>query len=749
MERFQKAKADLQQLTTDLSALLQSVARISGGLDGPLEDWKTTCAGIKKQISEEVIRVAVVGPIKSGKSTFINALLGGDYLKRGAGVVTSIVTRIRRGPYLKATLFFKSWDEVNADIEQALVLFPSMEWRSDDGDVDIRRENDRRALVKALESLNSDLLIANGRRNANGILLDSYLNGYDSVKDVIALENTIKVYEDDQFDEQKAFVGNDRLAVYLKDVQLEIRNGGMEKNIEIADCQGSDSPNPLHLAMIQDYLLKTHLIIYVLSSRTGLRQADIRFLSIIKQMGIIDNMIFVLNCDFSEHESTEELTDFVERTRNELSIIKPDPDIYTLSSLFNLFRSSFKSMSSKDEMRFAQWQAEEPFVAISDRETERFLKTLNTKLENEQYALLLKNNIERLGIIASALQNRSRIYQRVMSTDADDAAQIMHKMSHHREQIEQIETLLKSTLEGSTKKINRETRQAIDRFFDARHGMVLRNIIEFIRSHQVVFESYMQHLSTVGFMDTLFLIYQDFRSAIDRHLADEINPMIISFVREQERKINGFLESVAHPYENMVQEAISEYQHTLDDMGIPLTNAHNPVTDPPDMLTIKERHQLVLPTLEATMRYSARIKTEAVVRLGFYSITNVLQRVIKMKTTHKNQKQIDALKDGVKRMKRETKRSISAHFIDYRENVKFQYLFKLSQTVSQIQYNRLQERFRAYFTDVSQAMDGVKGTQLDKQEAVEVLSSLEKEAKALLAKIGALRKQVESLTTDA
>ena len=26
------------------------------------------------------------GPIKSGKSTFINALFGGDYLKRGAGV---------------------------------------------------------------------------------------------------------------------------------------------------------------------------------------------------------------------------------------------------------------------------------------------------------------------------------------------------------------------------------------------------------------------------------------------------------------------------------------------------------------------------------------------------------------------------------------------------------------------------------------------------------------------------------------
>lgn len=64
------------------------------------------------------------------------------------------------------------------------------------------------------------------------------------------------------------------MAVYLKDVQLEIKSNRFEKNLEIADCQGSDSPNPLHITMIQDYLSTTHLIIYLISSRTGLRDAD-------------------------------------------------------------------------------------------------------------------------------------------------------------------------------------------------------------------------------------------------------------------------------------------------------------------------------------------------------------------------------------------------------------------------------------------------------------------------------------------
>ncbi|RLC10893.1 MAG: hypothetical protein DRH43_05365, partial [Deltaproteobacteria bacterium] len=51
-----------------------------------LEGWKSTTTRIERQLGEETIRIAVVGSIKSGKSTLVNAIFGGDYLKRGAGV---------------------------------------------------------------------------------------------------------------------------------------------------------------------------------------------------------------------------------------------------------------------------------------------------------------------------------------------------------------------------------------------------------------------------------------------------------------------------------------------------------------------------------------------------------------------------------------------------------------------------------------------------------------------------------------
>ena len=139
MEPFRSLKIELLQVNQDFQALFSDIQSLPGMSDYSFRDWEKTCRGISKQIAEDIVRVAVVGPIKSGKSTFVNSLFRGDYLKRGAGVVTSIVTKIRTGKHLTAKLFFKFWDEINEEIEQALVLFPSLNWRSEGGRFEIRR----------------------------------------------------------------------------------------------------------------------------------------------------------------------------------------------------------------------------------------------------------------------------------------------------------------------------------------------------------------------------------------------------------------------------------------------------------------------------------------------------------------------------------------------------------------------------------------------------------------------------------
>ena len=125
-------------------------------------------------------------------------------------------------------------------MEQALVLFPSASWLPEDGRFDIRQKKERQKLQQALGELGTEQLITRSTRNINNVLLTSYLKGYENVSSFLTSETGIQLYEDKRFPDHKTFVGNETLAVYLKDVLLEINSNNVQSNIEIADCQGSD-----------------------------------------------------------------------------------------------------------------------------------------------------------------------------------------------------------------------------------------------------------------------------------------------------------------------------------------------------------------------------------------------------------------------------------------------------------------------------------------------------------------------------
>ena len=107
-------------------------------------------------------------------------------------------------------------------------------------------------------------------------------------------------------------------AVYLKDVLLTIPFPWPAQGVELGDCQGSDSPIPQHLAQVLAYLVKSDLVLYVISSRVGLRQADFQFLSELQRMGLAPHILTLLNLDLGEHTSFEELARIRDRVLQEL-----------------------------------------------------------------------------------------------------------------------------------------------------------------------------------------------------------------------------------------------------------------------------------------------------------------------------------------------------------------------------------------------------------------------------------------------
>jgi GTPase SAR1 family protein len=745
MYKYNSLKGEILKISKDISSLVSKAKSIPGISDHSFYTWEKTNTSVSRQMSEETIRVAVVGPIKSGKSTFINSLFKGEYLKRGAGVITSIVTRVHSGDTLKAKLLFKSWDEINSDMAQALVLFPTLEWRTENDAFDIRQKKARTDLQKALDSLSSDHLIANGTRNADSILLSSYLKGYEKIKSMLSSEVNKKEYEYDEFTEHWNFVKDGSMSVYLKDIQLEINSSGIESNIEIADCQGSDSPNPLHLAMIQDYLLLTNLIIYVISSRTGIREADIKFLSIIKKMGIMDNILFVVNCDFSEHDSIGDLKSLTESVKEDLLMIKPSSEIYSISALYNLFKTQFAHLSQKDRLRLEQWEKETTLVSFSNAETERFEISFYDKLSRGSYALLLKNHLERLHVISSSIGHWVVVNQNILVKDADSANDVVSQFQKHRMRINQIKSVIKSTIDGSIQQINRELKTDIDRYFDVRSGGVIRDIVEFITNYAILHPKYEGQVKTSGFSKTLYLIFQEFKLALDTFMAETVNPEIIRFVRSKEALIHEQLKAISEPFNIIVQDAIVEYNNMMGNLGINPFYESPKNIDLPDIGTVKAATGLTLPPAVANMRYTTKMKTEATMRLGLYKVVNIIKKILKKPIQISNEGEVLALKDGILYMKRETEKTILSHFKDYQENIKFQYIYKLVGALANSLYESLIDRFEIYTSDLSNLVSQINNKMIDKGQMAELLKMMAFSCSELEVNINDIREKIESL----
>jgi GTPase SAR1 family protein len=712
MEAYNYLKEEILKVNQDILSLISKAKSMPGMAETSFDDWEETCRGLPIQMAEDIMRVAVVGPIKSGKSTFLNSILKGDYLKRGAGVVTSIVTRVRSGDRLSAHLYFKSWDEVNAEMEQALVLFPSLEWRKNNSKFDI-------------------------------VLLTSYIKGYDRVYDIISSDDTTRQYEETTFAEHKGFVGNEDLAVYLKDVQLEIPSEGPNENIEIADCQGSDSSNPMHLAMIQDYLMLTHLIVYVISSRTGLRQADIQFLSMIKKMGILDNILFVVNCDFSEHESMEELETLIGKVHEELALIKPEPEVYTFSALFNLFSSPRLNLSEKDQLRMLQWKTEEELTDFSVEETMRFQSAFDLKLSGGRGAVLLRNHLERLSVILSGMDNRIGINRDILARDSQSAQELMQKLKNHQERVDQMKTVLNTTITGAVTKIKKKLSVDVNRFFDVHSGDIIQKIFEFIKNYKGLTKPVKGKADLTGVSRSMYLGYQDFKQSLDAFITEDINPEVIRFVKMQEKEIGKYFDMIIKPYNAMLSDTYAEYIRLMKKLGVSLNTEGQAAIGLSEMQTQIQQTGLNPPKLVTTMHYSAKIKTAAILRLGVYSLQRNFKKLLKKPANKQAEVIRQALKGGTQQMKRETLKSVVAQLKDYRENLKFAFLLKLVENSAENLTDLMLDRFQLFFTDLAAVADRLDSTKADKQRTLEILKEMDQSTVEIKGSIGHLRKRIE------
>lgn len=750
---------EFTNLIAKVEQLVNSLAHIYGPDLGQIKEWQRVLTTVKDYMGQNIIRIAVVGTVKSGKSTFINSLLGRDYLRRGAGIITAFVTKIRHGHDPQAQIEFKTWNEINQELNQALTLFPGFE--KGEGVFDIRNDRDRKLLQDGLKAFKSNDIFSQESIEKNFILLNSYLEGYERLSNYIHNTPSNVVFKGRQLSRHKEFVSQQSQAVFLKDIFLKVPLGWIGEGVEIGDCQGIDSPNPLHFTLLQEYLLKSHLILYVISSRMGLRGADIRLLSVIKTLRLLDNTVFIINVDFGEHEGILDLKALIERVRQELSMIKPRPEIYAFSCLYNLLscmREDNYALSKRDLLRIQAWEEDQDMIELSQFESKRWQESFVKYTTEKRFALLLSSGLELITTVTQGIEDFIKINQGLWDKDWATIKQTSANIDEKRKVLDSVMTTIKNTVHGSREDIKKRVRNRVDSYFDRRYGPIVREALESIKNYPVNLDQFklswpgevypadastLSHLrQEIKSLTILYQFYHGFRQSLCKFLTEEINLKIIDFVRTQEENIEKDFAHIRQPFLSMLEDSLQGYYGEVQKLGI--------ASQVPSLANGDFRYKnqtLNIPTFSRLMQYNPRFKAQILWYFGTNRLINPLKRIMK-RGNHKGKREayLKFIKNGLKIVKSETKKELIEILTEYKEGIKFGYLFKLIDHIADSMVEDLLRRINTVVVDLTKLVERVEQEKVKREDAVANLSALNRQVEILIEDIQNLKAGCPSIS---
>ncbi len=609
MNEYVQFKRKIQERVETLDRLIAETERCEAVDRAATDRWRGQLGLVEAALQDSVVRIAVVGSVKSGKSTLINALLGRDLLKRGAGITTAFITRIRTDGEMGGWVELKPWDQILQELNSTVRSLPLLDGPAGSQDssdpeqtieYDLRRKEDRDRLRSLLERVQSEWQQTTGRLHPEFPTLKGYLDGFARLSAHMGDSINRVLFDADTLDQHQRYVSRENQAVYVRDMEIHYPVAWLGERVEIADCQGSDSPNPMHLASIQQYLLRAHLLLYVIHSRTGLREADFRLLDFIKTLRMDSQTLFVLNADLDAHPDHADLVHQEERVREELGWVVRSPRLYTFSALRQLADQLGDALPAHDGRRMALWNLEPSLVARSRDHFAAFRDDLASRIGARRARVLMGTGLSRLTVVAAGMLDTVQAQRRFLDRDLETLRAATSTLrNQHRAFLDTLHTL-RHAIFGLRDALRQETAAAVTEAFDPDRSGIIREALDAVDHFDIPsrFDQDLSHPRQI--FSALHRCYLEIRHALARFLVERVNLRLVALAREQEERLHEGLLKSARGFWSLFSAALEDYRREMAAFGIPVRAGAG---GEPCALPASESH--AMPTFDAFLDHQA------------------------------------------------------------------------------------------------------------------------------------------------
>ncbi|ROR01593.1 dynamin family protein [Desulfosoma caldarium] len=703
------------------------------------ELWLAHLDLVRSALQESLVRIAVAGSVKSGKSTLINALLGDDLLKRGAGIITSFITRIRSTDVRGGWIEFKSWDEIHQEINAAVAMLPLGENEALSKKTwDLRKSSHREALHKKLAAAQRELQSHRGALNAHFILLHAYLDGFSKVRDLVRDRPQRLVFDETSVNRHQDFVGVESHAVYLKDVEIHCPAPWIGNHVEIADCQGSDSPNPLHFALLQQYLLKSHLIVYVVSSRTGLREADLKLLDFIKTLRMTPQTLFVLNLDLDTHHGTKDIEASVERFAKELRWTIPSPQVFAFSSLYHLLATDPPQASSRDALRLQMWREDASATTALALGFDDFKRELAERVGGQRRRVLFSTGLGRLAMVAQTLTETCRTSGQLLSQNLQHLEEAAAHLQRRQEELVGTLSTLENAIGGLRENLKTELDKAVAAFFDLSSGQLVQETLRMVDSYPVDPAHAKDLANPRKILQQLHRFYMEFRQSLSVFLVDRVHVETVRFAKEQEEHLQRRLQDATQAFWSLFLSALEDYHRALESLGVPV----QPMGAPPDA-EWSQWKSITPPSFSGFVEDNALGRGVLLMKFGLGRLNRFLMslknRLGRKAHPESSEHPGDTFLEAVEVVKAESRAELIYAFRDYRQNFRYQYLHRLLDAALAQLLEAFQARARMALMDFRQLLQHGRMEEDKRHRAMKLLKETAHVAENQLLDIEELR----------
>ncbi len=682
-----KNNNDLLPRVEDLIRRLDDALKACEGIIGASPEarsvWGKHLEAAGESLKSPLFRVAIVGTVKAGKSTLINSLLETDLLKRGAGIITAFITRIVDSEKVGGWVRLKSWTQINEHAKSCLQTLPLSELSRQDKKVisrfDLRDSSHREFLGRCLNALRNEQILHKTGIDSNIIILSAYLGGYPEISEYVNKTETVEIkFGKGNIREHQKFVGKENVAIYLLDMELHWPLGKLGHFIEIGDCQGIDSPNPLHFSLVQDYLLKSHFIVYVVNTRIGFREADFKLLRVLEKLKLFANTAFVLNIDMDSHGSEEEWNEFEEKVRRDLSFLNASPVLHSFSCLYHLMDGMREQISGIDKMRLEMWEGREEFIARSRRGFMDFQRSLKDVILNRRKRLIVNTACTKLVLLTENLLDSLYLRANLSGGSNSNFSRISQEVENYNETVSRQLEAVENMLEGLQERLKKEFGKKVDEFFVGMDGSVTRIALDAIDGYQIeekLLESKIADRKQM--ILNLYSFYHEFKELLTVVLVEKVKVSILEFAENLRERLINQLEKQGRAYWNLLSGTLKAYRQELESVGI-LKAFETPVSFTLDSFPV----EVEVPPFDNLLSQDGIGRSAFMVRFGVRQMTHFLGAV-KSKVFSRGKRgdienyMHEILKESVEFMKNEAKKELMFSLQDYHQNFKFRYAYRL------------------------------------------------------------------------